>query len=239
MYVRVTNSRYSSCGLLTPCSFRLWFMMAQSGHTQPLSQSLNKCEALVHSLKSLLLWITVMGTVLDAVVACDLCHEKTHSAVAQVYSEAMLRVLFIFSSDCWQEWSCIIPPTPVTALFCISCSFSDQKCLWAWQTSHISHMPLYGIRELLMAVLGCRTKMCSSLNSLWLFGLSCCSDNLFFSNFWHVDLSFFVVSIVGLRIHWNNFFMWLWKPLTPADLLIFPCEQVPVYQAIPEEISIS
>lgn len=54
-------------------------MMAQFGHTQPLSQSLDKCKALVLSLKS------VMDTVLDAVVACDLYHGKTHSAVAQVW----------------------------------------------------------------------------------------------------------------------------------------------------------
>lgn len=72
-----------------------------------------------------------MDTVLDAVVGCDLYHEKTHSAVAVVCLGAVLRVLPIFSSDCWQKWSSIITPTPVTALFCLGCSFGDQRCLWA------------------------------------------------------------------------------------------------------------
>lgn len=128
MCVRVTDIRYSSCGLFTPCSFRIWFMMAQFDHIQPLRQSLDKCKALVVSLKSLLLWITAMDTVLGAVVGCDLCHEKTHCAVAEVCPGAVLRVLPIFSSE-WQECFCIITPTPVTALFCLSCSFGDQRCL--------------------------------------------------------------------------------------------------------------
>lgn len=98
MCVRVTDIRYSSCGLFTPCSFRMWFMMAQFGHTQPLRQSLGKCKALVLALKSLLLWITVMDTVLDAVVSCDLCHEKTHCAVAEVCPGAMLSTAHL------QQW---------------------------------------------------------------------------------------------------------------------------------------
>lgn len=123
------------------------------------------------------------------------------------------------------EWSCIITPIPVTALICLSCSLGDQRCC-----GHSKHhtSPCMELENFLWLSWGKCAAASIPHGCLVSLGLSDC----FFRNFWCTDLSFFVVSIVGVRIYWNNFSMWLWKPLTPADLLIFS-------ESMPQSIRLS